>query len=1301
MLIVVGESAVSDFRREKLRDNLRQFEPAIDALEGRFFYLVQVANALTPDAHARLQELLGSRCDAALDRPALARQCFVVPRVGTISPWSTKATNIATRCGLTSILRIERGVAWTVFTAAGQFPLVSSHSECGAVLHDPMTESLIDEVSELKHFFEITDAGVLRYVDILSGGRLALMRADAEWGLALSSGEIDLLLDTFRGMGRNPTDAELMMFAQVNSEHCRHKIFNAKWRIDGVPRSETLFGMIRSTHARFGDGTLVAYRDNAAVIPGNVTTWFGCSGENNHYRRVPETLHIVAKVETHNHPTAISPLPGAATGAGGEIRDEGATGRGARPRAGLTGFSVSNLHLPDAPMPWELPARQPRRIASALEIMLDGPIGGASFNNEFGRPNIGGYFRTLEVRDVNNQSVRRRGYHKPIMLAGGIGNIREPHVHKQALPVGAKIIVLGGPAMLIGLGGGAASSVGSGKSAQQLDFASVQRGNAEMQRRCQEVIDRCVALGADNPILSIHDVGAGGLSNAVPELIEDAGRGGKFELRRIPNDDPVMSPMEIWCNEAQERYVIAIEPQRLKEFEAICQRENCPCAMIGEATAERVLRLHDGIDSADQCVVDIDMHALFGAPQQMLRDVTHDQALYPPLELATVQLAEAIDRVLHLPAVADKSFLITIGDRSVTGQITRDQMVGPWQVPVADVAVSVTGFDGVRGEAMAIGERAPLALINPAASGRMAVAEALTNIAAADVAALGDVRLSANWMAAAGEDGEEAALFDTVYAVTQEFLPQLGISVPVGKDSLSMATHAEDENGPIDVVAPVSLVVSAFAAVNDVQRTLTPEPDVAKDSELLLIDLGMGHQRLGGSALAQVYEQVGDQAPDIEAPDALCAFFSATREMIRSDTLLAYHDRSDGGLFVTLCEMAFAGRCGIEIMLLPTDPLLPHLFNEEAGVVVQVRHDRRAQFDTILRRYGLDDCTRLVARVSRRHHDVMVQVDTECVFRKSRAALHRAWAETSYRLQRLRDNPQCAEEAYDSLLDDDDPGLHASVLQTTSQTPAITAAVLGVRPRIAILREQGVNGHLEMAAAFDHAGFAAVDVTMDDLLHGRQHLDRFQGLAVCGGFSFGDVLGAGLGWAKSILLQPILEIEFREFFANPNTFALGVCNGCQMMSALRTIIPGTDLWPTFARNLSEQFEARMVMVEVLESQSILFRGMAGDRLPVVVAHGEGRTVFESVADRKHLASTGQLAMRYVDNWGTATQRYPANPNGSDGGITGVVSQDGRVTLLMPHPERIFRTLNCSWHPPDWGNYSPWFKLFENARTWIG
>ena len=1131
-------------------------------------------------------------------------------------------------------------------------------------------------------------------------------------GFALSGDEIDYLVEQYRSLGRDPTDAELMMFAQVNSEHCRHKIFNADWVIGGEPMPDSLFGMIRTTHERHKQGTLVAYNDNAAVIEGQAGCWFLPDPMSGVFKRTAEPLHILCKVETHNHPTGISPYPGAATGSGGEIRDEGATGRGGKPKAGITGFSVSDLRLPGASMPWELPEIRNSRQADALQIMLDGPIGGASFNNEFGRPNIGGYFRTLEVACASGTPEVRRGYHKPIMLAGGLGNIRSDHVYKNTMSAGAKLVVLGGPAMLIGLGGGAASSVDSGQSTASLDFASVQRGNAEMQRRCQEVIDACIARGQNNPIITIHDVGAGGLSNALPELIHDSNLGGEFSLSKIPNDEPGMSPMQVWCNEAQERYVLAVSPDQLEEFEAICKRERCLYSVVGVATKTPVLKVkaetspqvtheptHEStVPERVSEPIDLDLNVLFGNTPRMSRVVDRRHDSYPELQLNDVSIGEAAERVLRLPGVSDKTFLVTIGDRSVTGQIVRDQMVGPWQVPVSDVAVTASGFEGYAGEAMALGERAPLALIDPASSGRMAVAEAITNIAAAAVERMADIKVSANWMAAAGHPGEDAALYDTVRAVALELCPEIGISIPVGKDSLSMKTTWTLNETTNTVVAPLSLVISAFAPVADIRRTLTPLLQTSLDSVLILVDLGAGLDRLGGSALAQVFSQIGCQGPDLDSPGLLAGLFAATRQLIGEHKLIAYHDRSDGGLFVTLCEMAFVSRCGLEIDLGSVGDVLPALFSEEVGVVLQARADDQAAVLACLDSYGLGDCSRVIGRVEQDHNDIQIIAEGREQFRAARVDLHRAWSEVSWKMQRLRDNPDCADTEYERILDITDPGLHAEVSFDLSENPAVKAILSGSRPQVAILREQGVNGQLEMAAAFDRAGFSAVDVTMSDLAAGHRDLMEFAGFAACGGFSFGDVLGAGQGWAKSILYQSRLRDMFERFLQHPGRFALGVCNGCQMLAALKELIPGAEHWPSFDKNESEQYEARQVMVEVLASDSVLLAGMEGSYLPVAVAHGEGRATFDSNVALKHLANNNQTGLRYVDNRDQPTLIYPYNPNGSTEGIAGLTAANGRVTIMMPHPERVFRTLCNSWHPAHWGEHSPWLRLFQNARA---
>ena len=1163
-----------------------------------------------------------------------------------------------------------------------------------------MTESVLRSENEAIELFALAEPKPLRSIDVLGLGRIAIEEANRSLGLALAADEIEYLEASYRVLSRNPTDVELMMFAQANSEHCRHKIFNADFVIDGEKQPFSLFKMIRHSTERSPGGVLSAYHDNAAVIEGHSAGRFYPRPDSGVYRGSEEEQHILLKVETHNHPTAISPHPGAATGSGGEIRDEGATGRGSKPKAGLTGFSVSNLRLPGALRPWETEYGKPTRIASALDIMLEGPIGGAAFNNEFGRPNLTGYFRTLELEAPGPAGREVRGYHKPIMLAGGLGIIRAAHVEKGIIPAGAVIIMLGGPAMLIGLGGGAASSVSSGASHEDLDFASVQRDNAEMQRRCQEVIDRAWQLGDENPIVSIHDVGAGGLSNALPELVNDSGRGARFELRKIPNDEPSMSPLELWCNESQERYVLAILPENLARFEALCARERCPYAVLGHATDDGVLTVDDA-HFGNQPIA-LPLSVLLGKPPKMTRNV--ETGTFDPEndDLTGIVLAEAARRVLQLPTVADKTFLITIGDRTVTGLVARDQMVGPWQVPCADVAVTATSYEGYTGEAMAVGERTPLALLNAAASARMAVGEALTNIAAAPIAQLSDIKLSANWMAAAGHPGEDVRLYEAVRAIGSELCPALGIAIPVGKDSMSMRSVWEEDGAQKSVTAPLSLIVSAFAKVSDVRRVLTPElrRDVP-DSQLLLVDLGLGRCRLGGSALFQVYSRVGQTPPDLDQPALIAGFFAAIQRLSAQGYLLAYHDRSDGGLFATLCEMAFAGGTGLAIDLTALrGETLALLFNEELGAVLQVRRAELAAVRECFAEHGLAAAVHEIGRRAGGNRVRIVRGD-EVLFDQDRAALRALWSETTHAMQRLRDDASCADQEHESRLNLADPGLSVA-LSFDPKDDIVRDLVRGprARPRVAILREQGVNGQVEMAAAFDRAGFDTVDVHMSDILSGRIGLAEFRGLAACGGFSYGDVLGAGEGWAKSILFNQRAKSEFADFFARPDAFALGVCNGCQMLSNLRELVPGAELWPRFVRNRSEQFEARVCMVEITDSPSILLRGMHGSRLPIAVAHGEGRVEFADDAARETLDASGLVGARYVDHFGEVTSRYPENPNGSPGGITGLCNTDGRVTLLMPHPERVFRSVQCSWRPREWAEDAPWLRLFRNARAWI-
>jgi len=1287
---LLGEPALSNFRIRKLGSQLMarcRVGPSIDA---RHIYFVDSASPMALSDCKRLEELLQADVVTKLDTDGLI---LVVPRLGTQSAWSSKATDIAEGCGIEGVERIERGTAYWI--QGFMVEDTASRTELLQLLHDRMTQSVLFSLDQAKLLFLHDRPRPLMHIAVLDQGSAALQRADRELGLALSAEEVDYLVAAFAEMQRDPTDAELMMFAQANSEHCRHKIFNARWSLEGKQAEMSLFEMIRNTHARSPRGILSAYHDNSAVIDGAPGERFFVQPETGAYGYAEEPLPFQIKVETHNHPTAISPFAGAATGSGGEIRDEAATGRGARPKAGLTGYTVSHLEIPGYSFPWLADHGRPDRIASPLEIMIDGPIGAAAFNNEFGRPATCGYFRTFE------QSVGGIlwGYHKPIMIAGGLGTIRKELVDKLPLQCGSCIVVLGGPAMLIGLGGGAASSVGSGHSQEDLDFASVQRGNPEMQRRCQEVIDACWALGKDNPILSIHDVGAGGLSNALPELLSDGGCGGQLELRAVPTADPAMSPMEIWCNEAQERYVLALHPSRLSEFQKICARERCPHAVLGTATQECKLKVSDRLFRNE--VVDMPLNVLLGKTPAMHRSVQRLEVSAGSMDLAGVDLSAALHDVLRFPAVGSKSFLITIGDRTVGGLVVRDQMIGPWQVPVADAAVTLAGFRSKHGEAMAMGERSPLAVVNGPASARIAIAEAITNIASAAIRDISDVRLSANWMAAAGEAGQDSILFDTVRAVGLELCPELGIAIPVGKDSLSMKTVWQEGGSQKIVQAPVSLIVSAFAPVADVDRTLTPQIRLDQgDSCLLLIDLGERQNRLGGSVLAQVNGQFGQQVPDLDSPARLRGYFAAIQQMNAAGLLLAYHDRSDGGLAVTLCEMAFAGHCGLELKLdVRPEEVLAAWFAEEPGAVIQVRKHELPRVRNILAEHGMEQLSSELGRPVSGER-LKLQCGDCVLLDESLPALQRFWSETSHAIQRLRDNPDCADEELESVCDWSQPGMTPDVTFAFGESGLTPTIAVGSRPKVAILREQGVNGHIEMAAAFDQAGFEAVDVHMSDLAAGRFRLREFHGFAACGGFSYGDVLGAGRGWAKSILFAEKLREMFARFLERKDRFALGVCNGCQMLAALREIIPGTTAWPDFVRNRSEQFEARLGMVEISDSASLFFQGMAGTRIPVASAHGEGRAEFSSDAAR---AACGDhlVALRYVDTRGRATEQYPHNPNGSPGGITGLCNEDGRVTILMPHPERTLRTINFSWAPGSWGPFSPWRRMFQNARQWTG
>ena len=1302
ILQLAGGAALGPARLAKKLRSLRAQNPGVVDLDAQLVHLVALAAPLDDRETATLQRLL--RYGPTLERREIAgRRFLVVPRLGTISPWSSKATDIAHICGLASVRRLERGVAYTV---AGE---IADEAALRRALHDRMTESVLEQAGDVARLFARARPQPLGTVVLGADGAAALERANREMGLALAPDEIAYLLEHYRAIGRDPTDVELMMFAQANSEHCRHKIFNAAFVIDGVAQADSLFQMIRRSTEASPAGVLSAYRDNAAVIEGTIAGRLFPDPASGVYGFAREPVHILMKVETHNHPTAISPYPGAATGSGGEIRDEGATGRGAKPKAGLTGFSVSNLRLPGAIRPWEEDDYgKPERIVSALDIMLEGPIGGAAFNNEFGRPNLCGYFRTLELEAPGPLPGARevRGYHKPIMIAGGLGNIRADHVHKAEIPPGAPIVVLGGPAMLIGLGGGAASSVAAGASHEDLDFASVQRDNAEMQRRCQEVIDGCWAQGARNPIVSIHDVGAGGLSNALPELVNDSRRGARFQLRQIPSDEPGMSPLEIWCNEAQERYVLAIAPERLADFERLAARERCPYAVVGQATDDGRLILDD--EALGQRAIDMPLGVLLGKPPKMTRQATRVATAGEPFDPGAlgIALGEAALRLLRLPAIADKTFLITIGDRTVGGLCARDQMVGPWQVPVADAALTTAGLDTTAGEAMAMGERAPIALLDARASARMAVAEAITNLASAPIARLGDVKLSANWMAPAGHPGEDARLHDAVRAIGAELCPALGIAIPVGKDSMSMRTVWHDRGEPRSVTAPLSLIVSAFAPVTDVRRALTPELRAdAGETSLLLIDLGRGKNRLGGSGLAQVYGTVGAEPPDLDSPALLTGFFAAIQELSSAGRLLAYHDRSDGGLFVTLLEMAFAGGTGIdaELAALPgiDEAPLAALFTEELGAVVQVRAGDAGLVAAVFARHGLGGSLYPIGR-PRAGDRVILRRGGEVLFDESRARLRGVWSETTHAMQTLRDDPTCADEEQAGRVDPDAPGLGVALtFDPDEDVAAPFVFVRGARPRVAILREQGVNGQIEMAAAFHRAGFEAVDVHMTDILAGRTTLDGFRGLAACGGFSYGDVLGAGEGWAKSILFNARARDQLAAFFARPDTFTLGVCNGCQMLSNLKELIPGAALWPRFVRNRNDQFEARLAMVAIEESPSVLLAGMAGARAPIAVAHGEGRAELLTPAARATLEQSGLVAARFVDGAGRVTERYPQNPNGSPGGITALTTPDGRATILMPHPERVFRSVQLSWRPRDWKEDSPWMRIFRNARVFVG
>ncbi len=1317
-----GGNALSAFRAQALLPRLQAVSPRISGVAARHVHWVWSESPLAPQAVATLEALL--RYGDAYAGPSDGALIVVSPRLGTVSPWASKATDIAHNCGL-AIKRVERVTEFRLTLKSGLLggtkPLSAEELQAAAaLLHDRMTESVLWQREDASHLFDEQAARPMAHVDVLSLGRAALVSANKDFGLALSDDEIDYLVEAFTGLKRNPTDVELMMFAQANSEHCRHKIFNAKFTIDGAEQEHSLFQMIRNTHQLAPQHTVVAYSDNASVMEGGTIERWLPQGDAQQYGPREDTVHVLMKVETHNHPTAISPFPGASTGAGGEIRDEGSTGRGSRPKSGLTGFSVSNLHIPGTDEPWERnPYGKPDHIASPLQIMIDGPLGGAAFNNEFGRSNLGGYFRVYEQTVGEGEQAIRRGYHKPIMIAGGLGQISASQTHKMQFPAGTLLIQLGGPGMRIGMGGSAASSMAAGANAAELDFDSVQRGNPEIQRRAQEVINHCWSLGEANPILAIHDVGAGGISNAFPELVDGASLGARFDLRKVPLEESGLAPKEIWCNESQERYVMAISPEALPVFQAFCERERCPFAVVGVVTAEKELVLEDG--PGGEQAIKMPMDVLLGKPPKMHRDVTRVERRFAPVDLTGVSLQQVAFDVLRHPTVASKRFLISIGDRTVGGLNSRDQMVGPWQVPVADCAVTLADYAGFQGEAMSMGERTPLASLDAPASGRMAVAEAITNLLAAPID-LPRVKLSCNWMAACGEPGEDAALYETVKAVGMELCPALGISVPVGKDSLSMRTRWNDRQGARQVTAPVSLIVSAFATLSDVRPTLTPQLQPG-DTTLVLIDLGQGQNRLGGSMLAQVLDQFGDRVPDVDDPALLKSLVSAINALRAQGRVLAYHDRSDGGLWAAVCEMAFAGHLGlslnVDMLITEGDGIsdsraefgdsknwagqvaarreeltLRALFNEELGVVIQVPTAVRNEVMQTLREHGLSKHSHMIGKTNDRGV-VEVWRDTKPVFSAPLVDLHQAWDDVSWRIARLRDNPACADEEHAAAGRPDDPGLHVH-LTFDPKDQVAAPSIHTARPKMAILREQGVNSHVEMSYALSQAGFDTFDVHMSDLQSGRAVLSQFRGFVACGGFSYGDTLGAGEGWARSVMFNPALAEQFEAFFKRQDTLALGVCNGCQMMAALSPIIPGAEHWPKFTRNRSEQFEARLALVEVLDSPSVFFTGMAGSRLPIAVAHGEGYADFSQRGD----AAKVHRAMRYVDHHGAPTETYPFNPNGSPGGLTAVTTADGRFTALMPHPERVFRNVQMSWTSGDRSEASPWSRMFGNARLWM-
>ena len=1272
-----GIQALRKFKVNTLNERINRLIPGLELIGTEYIHFIESDKDLSQSNKKTLHKLLNYSPEVDLENSK--HTITVAPRIGTISPWSSKASEICKLCGLSVISRIERGINYHLNRTINANELVTLLE----LVMDKMTESHLQSLSDSELLFNELMPNEFITIDILGLGKSAINRANNELGLALSQSEINYLFDSFTAIERNPRDIELMMFAQANSEHCRHKIFNADWTIDSEKQAISLFGMIKNTYKQNPEGLLSVYSDNSAVMNGYSSNYFEANEKGVYQSSVGEKA-VLMKVETHNHPTAIAPDPGAATGSGGEIRDEGATGRGSKPKTGLCGFSVSNLKVPNSIQPWEIDYGKPSQIASALEIMIDGPIGAASFNNEFGRPNTCGYFRTYE-QETKNGDVR--GYHKPIMLAGGIGNIKKNHVEKGLISDGDKIIVLGGPAMLIGLGGGAASSIGSGDQNENLDFASVQRANPEMQRRSQEVINACTNLGDKNPIVSIHDIGAGGLSNGIPELVNDSTKGAKLQLRSIPNDELKMSPLEIWCNESQERYVIAIKDESIALFDEICIKERAPYAVLGSATEDRHLLLEDS--HFNNTPIDLEMSLLFGSSPKTHKDVKSIANIEDAFNPINIELEDAVNRLLNLPTIASKNFLITIADRSVTGLIARDQMIGPWQVPVADCAISLSDYLGYQGEAMSIGEKTPISLINAAAAARMSVGEALTNLMGAFIEDISHINLSANWMCASGHPGEDAKLFEAVKSIGMELCPQLGLTIPVGKDSMSMKSSWREGDKEKSVTAPLSLIISAFSRTPDARLQITPLLTNNLNSELFLIDLGLGKNRMGGSSLAQVFNQIGNETPDLDDPALFAKFFSVINTLNKEGLVNAFHDRSDGGALVTLLEMAFASRCGLDIR---TSKLLYELFNEELGCVIQVSNHNREKVLNELEKAGLKEHTKSIAKINETDEIIIYQDDIE-VFKDQRVNLQQLWSSTSYHISKLRDNPECAISEH-SELSKTSNGLKISPSFDINENISAPYLNQGIKPKIAILREQGINGHIEMAAAFTKAGFEATDVHMSQILSGEVSLSRFKGLAACGGFSYGDVLGAGRGWANSILLNHKAKDEFSEYFLRNDSFTLGVCNGCQMISNLREIIPGTENWPSFERNTSEQFEARFTGVRINNSKSLFFAGMQDSVMPIAIAHGEGKASFKSKLPEN------TISMQYVDHSGNASQIYPHNPNGSENAAAAICDDTGRVTIMMPHPERVFRAVQNSWHPNNWDERSPWMRMFDNAREWI-